>query len=160
MLFHMSMPADDPAHVAAVIAELWRGEAFPFPPFPGAYTAMAGDARASSIEVYPRALELHPAPTHADVVAINAASPARFGACHAAIATDLTEADVHALAAREGWLARTLSRGGIFRVIEFWVENSFMIEVLTPEMQAEYMSQITIPGWRAMLEAGAPHRTN
>lgn len=28
MIFHFSIAADDPARVARVIAELWRGEAF------------------------------------------------------------------------------------------------------------------------------------
>jgi hypothetical protein len=29
-----------------------------------------------------------------------------------------------------------------------------MIEVLTPEMQQEYLDAITIPNWKAMLAAG------
>lgn len=29
MLFHLSIDADDPRHVAEVIAELWGGRAFP-----------------------------------------------------------------------------------------------------------------------------------
>lgn len=158
MIFHLSIPADDPAHVAAVIAELWRGESFAFPPFPDSFTAMAGDDRCSAVEVYPRALELHPATGDSDVEARPAARPARFGACHAAIATPLSEEEVHAIARREGWTCRTLSRGGVFHVIEFWVENAFMIEVLTAPMQAEYRERVTIPGWRAMLSSGAPHR--
>lgn len=32
MLFHLSIDADDPRHVAEVIAELWGGVATPFPP--------------------------------------------------------------------------------------------------------------------------------
>lgn len=156
MLFHLSMPADDPARVSKVIAELWKGESFPFPPFPGAFTAMAGDPRASSIEVYPRALELHPASKVADVEGIETANPPRYNACHGAIATPLKEAEVHAIAQREGWISRTLSRGGVFRVIEFWVENAFLLEVLPPEMQAEYTSRMTIDGWRAMLSTAKP----
>lgn len=158
MLFHMSIPADDPAHVAQVIAELWRGQSFPFPPFPGSFTAMAGDSRASSIEVYPRAITLHPADRASDVEAQVEPSPARYSPCHGAIATPLSEDQVHAIAAREGWICRTLSRGGVFHVIEFWVENCFMLEVLTQQMQEEYTSRVTIEGWRAMLAAGAPHR--
>lgn len=157
MLFHISIPADNPARVSSVIAELWGGESFPFPPFPGAFTAMAGDARASSVEVYPRSLALFPAAGTTDVEARPVDGSARNGAYHAAIATPLTEAEVHAIASREGWICKTLYRGGIFHVIEFWVENCFMLEVLTDEMQAEYVSRITIDGWRAMLSTGAPH---
>lgn len=158
MLFHLSIPADDPERVSGVIAELWHGESLPFPPFPGSFTAMAGDARCTSVEVYPRSLALYPAEGLSDVEARPTDTPARHGAYHAAIATPLTEAEVHAIAAREGWVCKTLSRGDVFHVIEFWVENCFMLEVLTTEMQAEYTSRVTIPGWRAMLAAGAPHR--
>ena len=156
MIFHLSIAADDPARVASVIAELWGGESFPFPPFPGSFTAMAGDDRNSAIEVYPRGLELRPASGRRDVEAAFDAAPRRFGATHAAIATPLTEQQVHDLAAREGWTAKTLSRGGVFGVIEFWLENSTMLEVLTEEMQADYLNRVTIDGWRAMLEQGHP----
>jgi hypothetical protein len=55
MILHASMSANDPRHVAHVIAELWRGEALPFAPVPGSWIAMAGDSRGSGIEVYPAA---------------------------------------------------------------------------------------------------------
>ncbi len=158
MIFHISIPAEDPARAAAVIAELWGGESFPFPPFPGAFTAMAGDERASAVEVYPRNLALVPAETESDVEGHEIASPAIYSACHAAIATPLSAEEVHAIAQREGWLCRSLSRGGVFGVIEFWIENTFMFEVLTAEMQAQYTTRVTIEGWRAMLAAGMEHR--
>ena len=31
MIFHISISADDPKRTATMLAELWRGEAFPFP---------------------------------------------------------------------------------------------------------------------------------
>lgn len=160
MLFHLSMPADDPERVAAVIAELWRGESFPFPPFPGSFTAMAGDPAATSIEVYPRGTELHPAPGMTDAEARFRPNTCQAGACHAAIATPLSEAEVHAVASREGWTSKTLNRGGVFDVIELWVENAFLLEVLTPPMQAQYRERVTIEGWRAMLAAGLEHRAS
>ncbi len=52
MIIHASIPADDPERVARVIAELWRGESFPF--FAGTFIAMAGDDRGSQIEVAKR----------------------------------------------------------------------------------------------------------
>lgn len=156
MIFHLSIPADDPAKVAAIIAELWDGESFPFPPFPGSFTAMAGDDRSSSVEVYPRKLTLHPGAGDGEVEPHMEDTPSRYGAVHAAIATPLTAAEVHAIARREGWTCRALSRGGVFEVIEFWVENCFMLEVLTADMQSDYVSRVTIDGWRVMLAAGHP----
>ena len=156
MIFHFSIPADEPAKVAAVIAELWEGESFPFPPFPGSFTAMAGDDRSSLIEVYPRQLALHPGEGDGQVEGrLNTAS-SRHGAVHAAIATPLKAGDVEALARREGWICKRLSRGGVFGVIEFWIENCFMLEVLTADMQNDYRNRVTIDGWRAMLAGRHP----
>jgi hypothetical protein len=56
-----------------------------------------------------------------------------------------------AIAAREGWPAKYRKRGSMFGVVELWVEGSQMMEVLTPEMQAEYRSTLTIENWKAML---------
>ena len=54
MLFHMSIAAKDPQHVASVIAELWRGEARRFPPIAdNSWMALAGDERGTLLEVYP-----------------------------------------------------------------------------------------------------------
>jgi hypothetical protein len=55
---------------------------------------------------------------------------------------------------REGWPAKYRKRGGAFGVIEIFVEGCQMIEVLTEEMQREYVDSVTIPNWMAMIEAG------
>ena len=46
-------------------------------------------------------------------------------------------------------------RGGMFGVIEIWIEGRQMIEVLTPDMQAEYVSTMSAENWRAMLDSAA-----
>ena len=153
MIYHFSIAARQPAHVADVIAELWRGRAYPFPPTPGSHIAFAGDARRSAIEVYPLGTELVPGDT--EVAKTTNPSPAPATATHAAIATPLTEAEVHAIAEREGWRSLTCDRGGLFRVIEVWLENRLMLELLTDEMQAAYLASMTTDGWEAML-AGRP----
>ena len=55
---------------------------------------------------------------------------------------------IAALAAREGWRTVRCSRGGIFEVIELWLENALMVEVLTAEMQADYRSRAKVGIWR------------
>ncbi|PZQ62257.1 MAG: hypothetical protein DI570_11575 [Phenylobacterium zucineum] len=155
MIFHLSIAADDPMRVGEAIARLWRGEAFPFPPIAeGSVIVLAGDHRNSAIEVYPRGTELHPAAGDADAEGRTGA-PVRHGAVHVAIASPLSQDEVFALAARHGWLAKTRTRGGMFGVIELWVENALMIEVLTGEMQAQYLATMTPDGWRAALAAGS-----
>ena len=138
MMFHASMPAKNPERVAKVIAELWRGVAFPFPPFPDSFIALAGDERGTEIEVCPHTQENVIGDSEVGTRTNQAANGS--SACHFAIATPLSEAEVLALAAREGWRARVCDRGGCFHVIEFWVENGFLLEVLTREMQAEYLA--------------------
>jgi hypothetical protein len=140
MIFHLSIAAKEPQRVAGVIAELWRGRAMPFPPVAkGSWMAVAGDARNSLIEVYPFGAELAPASGDADAHAVDNPQPSPLTATHAAVASPLTEQEIYALAEREGWTAKYRKRGGFFGVIEFWLENRVMLEVLTAEMQAEYL---------------------
>lgn len=153
MIFHLSIAARNPQRVATVIAELWGGEATAFPPYDGAWVALAGDDRNSLIEVYPLGTELVPADGMDDAQGTINPSPSRSTATHAAIATRLSEADVKAIADREGWLTKTLSRGGMFHVIEFWIENTLMIEVLTEEFQREYLAGMTVTNWKSFLTA-------
>ena len=141
MLFHVSIDADDPKHVAAVFAELWNGRAVPFPPVAeGSWMALAGDERNNLIEVYPRGTELVEVPGDADAKGADARAPRPNSPTHLAIGTQLTTDQVLAIARREGWPAKYRKRGGAFGVIELWVEGWRMIEVLTPEMQAEYLA--------------------
>ena len=152
MIFHVSIAADRPRDTAAVIAELWGGTSLPFPPHPGSYMVFAGDDRNSAIEVYPRGTELFPAEGDADVEFRINPTAARHIPVHFAIATSLTREAVEAIGAREGWIAKYRKRDDVFGVIELWVDNCLMIEVLTPEMQAEYAT-LSIEGWREFVEA-------
>ncbi|CAN7640194.1 hypothetical protein LJR225_004975 [Phenylobacterium sp. LjRoot225] len=141
MIHHFSIAAKNPQHVAGVIAELWRGRAMPFPPVAvGSWVAFAGDERNTLIEVYPFGCELQPAEGDADATAVVNPQASRFTASHAAVASPLEEAEIFAIAAREGWEAKYRKRGGLFGVVELWLENSVMIEVLTAEMQQEYLA--------------------
>lgn len=153
MLFHLSIEADDPRHVAHVFAELWQSEAFPFPSvMDGSWVAFAGDDRGTIIEVYPRGTEIHPG--EGDAVGVMSAHR-RHNPTHMAIGTDLTEERVLDICKREGWAAKYCKRGGAFGVLEIFVEVCQMIEVLTPQMQREYLNAVTIPNWKAMLAARA-----
>jgi hypothetical protein len=145
MLFHVSIDANDPKHVAEVFAEIWKGRAIPFPPVAvGSWMALAGDERNNLIEVYPRATELVEVPGDADARGVGGeARPA--SATHMAIGTQLTSDEIFAIANREGWSAKYRKRGGAFGVIELWIENWRMVEVLTPDMQQEYLAMTAPP---------------
>lgn len=153
MLFHLSIEADDPQHVATVLAEIWEGEALPFPPVGvGSWMTFSGADDGTMVEIYPRGVCLVEGET--DAVGLLGDRP-RGSATHFAMSTNLSVERVHAIARREGWTAKTCRRGGKFGVIEIWIDGCQMIEVLTPEMQRQYLDCVTIEGWKAMLAAGA-----
>lgn len=158
MIFHASIPADDPKHVAHVLAELWDGFAAPFSPFPDAWMAVAGDDRGSIIEVYPSDRVITPGGGHEESVSYGAEKTERqrYSAFPMAVATKLSAEEVIAIGEREGWRAVRCTRGdNFFHVIEFWIENSTMLEFLTPEMQAEYLAFATPENFQAMAAAAA-----
>ncbi len=153
MLFHLSIEADNPQRMAQFFAEIWDGEALPFPSVtPGSWAAHSGDERATMIEIYPRGTEMHPVEGDNDAAGVRVA-PHRFTATHMAIGTKKSEAEIYALCDRYGFAAKYRKRGGIFGVIEIFAEDCQMIEVLTDEMQREYTGAITIENWKMMLKA-------
>lgn len=158
MIFHASVPADEPERVARVMAEIWQGEAFPFPPWPGAFVAVAGDDRGTTLEVYPRAHTIAPGEGGEGARPLIDPTVGRFGCFHLATATDRTAEDILAIGAREGWRAVRCRRGGLFEVIELWIENALLVEVMTADMQADYRAAATLEGWRerARHALGAP----
>ena len=145
MLFHMSIAADDPKHVASVVAELWGGKIMAFPPVSdNGWMVLAGDERGTALEVYPHGTVLREGDGDVDAYG-DPSGTDRFSASHGAIATDLDREAVLAIAQREGWPAKYRKRGGLFGVVELWIEGRQMMEVLTPEMQAEYLAAMSRP---------------
>jgi hypothetical protein len=150
MIFHASIPADDPERVARVIAELWRGEYLPFI-FPQTFIVFANDDRASEVEIGPRGHVLIPA--NGQVGSQFNASSSPYSEVHLNIATPLSLEDALAIAEREGWAARLCDRGGDFTVIEFWLENKFMLELMT-ELELKRYRNVTSVVWRARIAQG------
>jgi hypothetical protein len=155
MIHHLSIGARDPRRVARVLAELMGGVAVPFPPNPGSFFALQRDEHGSGVEVHPAGTELRPA---GDNGAGFAKSPeARgFGPTHFALSVGMPADAVEAIARREGWHCYRCDRGP-FHVIEVWLENESMVEVLPPEYAAEYLAFARPEGIEAALSA-APAR--
>jgi hypothetical protein len=143
MIFHASMRAREPERVARVIAELWRGGVALAPKtvFEDCWVAFGRDDRGTQIEVHPLDFAFV-APSRRSFEPKR--DPARHvgpSAVHFAIASPLDEEEIHQIAEREGWDCVTCQRnlpGGGYGVVEVWVENRLMLEVLTPPMQLEY----------------------
>lgn len=139
MIHHISIPATDTRHVAEVLVELFDGQLSGFGPYRDSWIAWAADDAGTAIEVYPVGTELYPpdGPGQARFRHVEGASP--FVATHATVSVDRTVEEIVALADREGWRAVELSRGP-HNVVEFWIENAVMLEIMTPEMTAGYLA--------------------
>ncbi len=152
MIHHLSIAARDPQHVAGVLAELMGGVAVPFPPNPGSFFALQRDAHGSGVEVHPAGTELRPGGDHGAGFAKREAHG--FGPTHFALSVGTSADAVEAIARREGWHCYRCDRGP-FHVIEVWLENESMVEVLPPEYAAEYLAFARPEGIEAALRAAA-----
>ena len=157
MIHHISITAADPRHVAEVVAELWRGTALPFPPTPGSYIVIPGDAYGTAIEVYPLGNEMIPGGEGREVQTRAAATSSPYTATHAALSVPVDEARVREIAEREGWRVERFSRGGAFEVLEFWVEGRLLLELLTPELVPQYLDYMMPRKYAALFAVEAPH---
>jgi len=145
MIHHLSIPVKEPAHVAQVLCEIFDGKVTEFGPYKNAYIAWAGDEHGTAIEVFPVGTELLPDSGDGQASFRHSERATGFTATHAAVSVHRSKADIVAIAEREGWRAIELSRGA-FRVIEFWIENRVMLEILTEDMAQEYLQATRFRG--------------
>ena len=144
MIHHVSIPAKDPKHVADVLAELMNGRAYPFPgSIANSFMAVSGDTHGTMIEVYPDRATLDIPDTDDQVVFGENRSPPQTWPFHVFLSVPREPEEIERIGAREGWRAKTFGRGmqghePFFHVIEFWLENRLMIEVVSPAMVREY----------------------
>ncbi|MEH2222995.1 hypothetical protein [Nostoc sp.] len=57
--------------------------------------------------------------------------------------TQGSQQEIEKIGVREDWRVVRCNRDSFFDVIEFWVENRLMIELLTPEMASQYLKFAT-----------------
>lgn len=172
MLHHISIAAQNPAHVAQVLAEVFHGQAAPFPFHPGSFIAIALDEFGTMIEVHPAGTELVPgssaaadgeilAPGSDAVVEVKSHSTPTYSAVHAAISVPASREEIEQIAQREGWRSVYCTRGeAFFDVIEFWVENTLLLEFLTSEMAPKYTTFMQPENLAQLLATPAPEPVN
>jgi hypothetical protein len=137
MIHHLSIAAREPQKAADVLAELMGGTAVPFPPHPGSFFALQMDDHGSGVEVYPAGTQLEPGGEVGG--SFIRTEPRGYGATHFALSVPTDGATVQAIAERAGWKCFDCNRGP-FHVIEVWVENNTMVEVLPPNYASEYLA--------------------
>ncbi|MBL8549635.1 MAG: hypothetical protein JNJ73_06600 [Hyphomonadaceae bacterium] len=148
MIAHASLPADNPKHVAGVLAEIMGGEALPFPPGgPDTWMAWSGD-EAIELEIAPRGrLMTTDAAEGANWRDQRTGLP-RGSEAHLAIAVERPLSEIMEIARRAGWTTGEYDRGGFFKLAEVWVENAFLIEFLDPAQTAAYKASMTKANWK------------
>jgi hypothetical protein len=167
MLNHISIAVNEPERIAKVIAELWDGMILPFPPAPDSFIVLANDGRGSGIEITPNGTVIVPGeglPPEDDITVATEEYEAKFVkseivpryvATHLNINTHLSIDQIREIGKREGWRTLVCNRGeGLFQLVEMWIENTFMLEVMTPEQTARYI-EITSPDFVAAMFADA-----
>lgn len=168
MIAHVSVPSRDPRGTALLLAALIDGEVFNFPVVPGAWIAVARDNSGLAIEVYPEEMAHHPGQGQVPS-GHQSSSPQcmpwedqifpdgpqiRPTAFHLALATRLSEEQVLRLAAQARLRAIACDRADVFRVIEVWLDNAVLMEVLTPPEQQRYRQFMNPQGCVAMFGPG------
>jgi hypothetical protein len=159
MINHISIAVNEPERVANFLAEIWDGMVFPFPPAPNSFFVIANDGKGTAIEITPTGTVLMPGEGFPDENDPDAATEEfeakfvqsefrpRYVATHLNISTKKSIEDIREMAKREGWRVLVCNRGGgLFQLIEVWVENTFMLEVMTPEQTERYV-EITNPAF-------------
>jgi hypothetical protein len=157
MINHISIAANEPERVANFLAKLWDGMVFPFPPAPGSFFVIANDGKGTAVEITPSGTVLVPGEGLPDENDLSAATEEyeaqfvqselkpRYVATHLNISTEKSIEEIRDLAKGEGWRVLVCNRGGgLFQLVEVWIENTFMLEVMTPEQTRRYV-EITDP---------------
>ena len=144
MIHHLSIEADNPMKVATVLAKLMGGRAREGFPFKDACGAFSGDEYGTMIECWPRG----------KVATIPKSGPGKFEtsdseilqnhqAFHTAISVQLDDDEIMEIARDAGW--QTAVRGGNapFSLVEVWIENRLLLEVLSPTQTENYLRVMT-----------------
>lgn len=137
MFHHISIPVDNPLHVARVLAEIWQGRCLPFAICPGGYIVLADDKYGTAIELIPSKMKVKPGQKQAEYKPSDRSS--HFSAIRAAISVPINQNKIEQIGMRENWLVILANRSQ-FQVIEFWVENKFLLELMTPVMTRKYLN--------------------
>jgi hypothetical protein len=156
MIHHISIPARDPVAVARVLAELIGGRAYRFPgPLPGATMALSEDSHRTMIEIYPESAVLVPGEGDEQVTFARSEAKPSHLAFHALLSVPHDRSTVERIGQAAGWRTRFFGRAApgrppVFHVVEFWVENRVMLEIVPADMIGVYDSHMQVERMNAL----------
>lgn len=150
MIHHFSISAREPVQVARVLADLIGGRAYRFPgPLPGATMAVSGDRHGTMIEVYPEDVVMAPGEGEAPVAYRTTPSDRAHAGFHALLSVPHDRATIERIGQAAGWRTKFFSRAApglppVFHVVEVWVENRLLLEVVPSDMIGVYETYMQI----------------
>lgn len=168
MIAHLSISSDNPKETALFFAAIIDGMVFDFPVVDGAFIAVARDGSGTAVEVYPSGMAHHPGIGQPDPN-IQPNGPAAMpwenqiyaepiiglpSSFHIAIETNLSAAEVISRSQSLGWRSLICDRGGVFGVVEVWVDNLYLVEVLVPEEVNRYRNFMNTTAVTTMFGSG------
>ena len=70
-------------------------------------------------------------------------------ASHIAVSTPLSLDEIYAIAKRENWRAAYSSRREKFRLVEFWMENRILVELILPQDLADAKAALKVDAFNS-----------
>lgn len=150
MILHVSITADDPKSTAVQLATLLGGRAIPLGPNEGSWTAVGPDPVGNVIEVMERGSEFHRAGSQVETVR---REPHRHSGFHLLMESPMSEHEILALAEETGTSAHRANRGIFGDLIEFWIDDCLLVEVLPLPWARAYRKLLTSGDLRNQIEA-------
>lgn len=139
MIHHLSVSAADPQGVGEFFAGLMNGVAVDFPPNPGSCMVFKADGLGTAIEIYPAGSVMEPNGEPGAIFVRQPDGAGRRSPTHFALSVEMGPDEILSRAAARGWDAFVCDRGGHFHVVEVWIENAWLVELLPPAFAAEYL---------------------
>jgi hypothetical protein len=156
MLIHTSIAANDPDRVSKVLCEVAGGKRCSFP-YPGGYYVGFDDDNSTAVEVYPIDTQLQPGPgpSYGELSStetsrqkmvryVGSGETVNYLASHIALSTPLGLEEIYAIAEREHWRASYCARRDSFRLVEFWLENRVLVELVLEEDLADAIAALKV----------------
>jgi hypothetical protein len=151
LCFSRRLPSTHPQSAATTVARILGREAMPFPVVPGAWIAWSYEG-VTELEVVPRGLGYTRAAAGKEPEAAHTLADAAASGWHVAIGTTVSAAEVVRLAHAAGWPAQICDRAGFFELVEIWIDDACLVEVLDAPMLRQYRTAFSAQSWKAALQ--------
>jgi hypothetical protein len=151
MILHLSLPALDPQVTAKTLAELVGGIHKPLSWCKNGYMVFTHSEFAIGIEVLPYQTVFMPgSSTNEPLIMRSASKEPQYDCVHFLLVIDNSYEHIFKVAGKAGWRAIFKRSLGAIDMVELWVENRFMIEVILKQHQQTTIDALKIENYRGI----------